>query len=65
MTRWLIWDGTASVNRHAAADEIGVVSRSQRTALPTDFFLVNKKTAAGRVGDAGLTFLHKRTAGAG
>src|SRR5438477_504134 len=34
MTRRLERDGTAAVNRHAAADEIGVVSRSQRTALP-------------------------------
>src|SRR5205807_10350356 len=49
----------AAVNRHAAADEVCVVGRSQRTCFPADVFGVNEKSATRRVSDALLAFVHE------
>jgi len=58
VARWLNGYVAAAVNRHAAADEIRVINRSQRTRVPANFFFIDNKPAARRVGYAGLTFIN-------
>jgi len=59
MTRRFVWDAGIAVNRHAAANVIGVINRSERTVFPPNT-CHKQQTCRVVYGYALLTLVHKR-----